>query len=57
MGFLCDTVHIRKLDASKRQPEPPTTTGDQWLRPSKRLQQVPTTEQRKFRLARSRLKG
>jgi hypothetical protein len=42
---------------AKQHLEPPTTTVDQWLRPSNRLRQVPTTEQRKFRLARSRVKG
>ena len=37
--------------------KPSTTTVDHGLRPSSRLRQVRTTEQRKFRLARSRLKG
>jgi hypothetical protein len=39
------------------QPKPSTTTGDQASTTKERLPQVPTTEQREFRLARSRLKG
>ena len=64
LGFYVTAFTLGNLTHHRRQPKPPTTTvtvrardSEQVLRPSKRLQQVRTTEQRKFRLARSRLKG
>ena len=57
LGFHVTAFTLGNLTHHKRQPEPPTTTVDHGLRPSNQLRQVPTTEQRKFRLARFRVKG